>query len=166
MSTSTTDPEFYQAPKYTPEPIPASAPARLLFLRLHHRQHSHRDGDRADRSRHILRVTASSRKRSSSTRPRLLVISPRSTCPPTERESVKKRVEEFRKAVKQGKAVEPLVLTGDDLNVLIDEEPELAQLKGKVYLRIEGDELKGQISLPLEEVQPGARVRHAQGPIS
>ena len=38
---STNDPEFYQAPKFTPEPPPAlPQPARLFLLWLHHRQHS------------------------------------------------------------------------------------------------------------------------------
>ncbi|HKI17629.1 MAG TPA: hypothetical protein VKA15_07100, partial [Isosphaeraceae bacterium] len=77
---------------------------------------------------------------------------PKVEMPAEQRTSLKKRVEEFGKAVQEGKAVEPLVLTGDDLNALIEEEPEFAELKGKVYLKIEKDELKGQVSFPLEKL--------------
>jgi hypothetical protein len=63
------------------------------------------------------------------------------------RQALKDRIEAFRKAVDAGTATEPLVLTSTDLNALLEEEP---KLKGKVYVSIEGDKLKGQISIPLE----------------
>ena len=59
------------------------------------------------------------------------------------------RVEAFRKAVEAGTPTEPLVLTSDDLNALIEENPDL---KGKIYVKVEGDEVKGQVSIPLDKL--------------
>jgi hypothetical protein len=70
--------------------------------------------------------------------------------PAEERQSLKDRVEAFRKAVKEGTTTEPLVLSGDDLNALIDEN---AELKGTVYVKVEGDQVKGQVSFPLDKLQ-------------
>jgi hypothetical protein len=55
----------------------------------------------------------------------------------------------FRTAVEQDRPTEPLVLTSDDLNALIEERPDW---KGKVYVEIEQDKLKGQVSIPLSDL--------------
>jgi hypothetical protein len=147
---ATNDPEFYQAPKYAPE---SQQPPRqrgcffygciiasiLMVLVL------------------ILvglgvyfgyRFFTQLVEQYTATAPREL---PKVAMPADQRTSLQKRVEEFGKAVEDGKTVEPLVLTGDDLNALIEEAPAFAELKGKVYVKIEGDELKGQVSFPLEK---------------
>ena len=78
-----------------------------------------------------------------------------------ERRSVRERVEAFRKAVKEGTATDPLVLSGDDLNALIEENP---TLKDTVYARIEGDKLKAQVSIPLDRFKFGmVRGRYLNG---
>ena len=64
-----------------------------------------------------------------------------------ERKDVRERVDAFRKAIDAGTASDPLVLTSDDLNALIEENP---KLRGRLVTRVEGDKLKGQISFPLE----------------
>ena len=64
-----------------------------------------------------------------------------------DRSAVKDRWDAFRKAVEAGTASEPLVLSSDDLNALIEQNPEL---KGKIYVKVEGDEVKGQVSIPLD----------------
>ena len=69
--------------------------------------------------------------------------------PAEQRQVLKDRVEAFRKAVEAGTPTEPLVLTSDDLNALIEENPDL---KGKIYVKIEGDEVKGQVSIPLDKL--------------
>jgi len=69
-----------------------------------------------------------------------------------ERKSVWERVDAFRKALEEGTAVDPLVLTSDDLNALIEESP---LFKGRVFARVEGDKLKAQISMPLDRVEIG-----------
>jgi hypothetical protein len=86
---------------------------------------------------------------------------PKVEMPAEQRQAVKQRFEAFRKAATEGKATEPLVLTSDDLNALIEENPEL---KGKIYVTIEGDKLKGQISIPLEKIGIGMlRGRYLNG---
>lgn len=60
------------------------------------------------------------------------------------------RIEAFRDAVEAGKPAGPLVLSGDDLNALIQQSP---RLKDRVYLSLDGDRIKAQVSIPLSEVQ-------------
>jgi hypothetical protein len=78
-----------------------------------------------------------------------------------ERRSVRERVEAFHKAVNAGTATEPLVLSGDDLNALIEENP---TFKDTIYTRIEGDKLKAQVSIPLDRFKIGmVRGRYLNG---
>jgi hypothetical protein len=70
--------------------------------------------------------------------------------PAEERQSVKDRFAAFRKAIDDGTPVEPLVLTSDDLNALIEDQP---NLKGRIFVRIEGDKLRGQVSIPLDSMK-------------
>ena len=62
------------------------------------------------------------------------------------------------KAVDAGTPTEPLVLTSDDLNALIEENPDF---KGMVYVKIDGDEVKGQVSIPLDKLE----LRHGPRPV-
>ena len=62
-----------------------------------------------------------------------------------------KRVTEFNDRMKAGKPVPPLILSGDEINALIGKDPAWRNLKGKLYVTIEGDRIKGQISVPLDE---------------
>jgi hypothetical protein len=64
--------------------------------------------------------------------------------------SLQERVKAFAKALDSGATPEPLVLTEQELNVLIASVPELSGLKDKVYLSLGGDQIKGQVSLPLD----------------
>src|SRR6185436_10902493 len=47
---------------------------------------------------------------------------------------VQQRIDNFRQAVRQGKTAEPLKLTADEINALIATDPDLAVLKGKLYV--------------------------------
>ena len=69
-----------------------------------------------------------------------------------ERKSVRERVDAFRKALEEGTAADPLVLTSDNLNALIEENPDF---RGTVFARVEGDKLKAQISIPLDKLKIG-----------
>lgn len=60
------------------------------------------------------------------------------------------RMTAFRDAVEAGEDVEPLVLTSDDLNALIQESP---RLKDRIYLTLEGDKIKAKVSFPLAEIK-------------
>jgi hypothetical protein len=146
---STNDPEFYQAPKFTPEQyqapprqrgcffygcIIASVLALLMAILIG-----------------ILafvgyRALSGLVNEYTATAPEQL---PKVEMAAEQRQALKDRVEAFRKAVNEGKATEPLVLTGDDLNVLIEDN---AELKGTIFVKIEGDELKGRVSIPLDKL--------------
>ncbi len=158
---STNDPEFYQAPKFTPEPPQALPKQRGCFFygciiatilallmaivlgvgalfRVSPTQpvggpvHLHHAA-RASQGRHAAGAAP----------------------------ALKDRIEAFRNAVDAGTPTEPLVLSSDDLNALIDEDDDL---KGKIHVRIEGDEVKGQVSIPLERLGPGMmRGRYLNG---
>jgi hypothetical protein len=69
--------------------------------------------------------------------------------PEETRKTLRERVETFRKAVNEGTPTEALVLTSDDLNALLEDQPEL---KGKIYVKVDGDEVKGQVSIPLDQI--------------
>ena len=71
---------------------------------------------------------------------------PRVEVAPEARLAIKEKVEDFEKPA----AAEPdqnLVLTADEINALIDENPDL---KGQIYVTIQGDRVKGKLSLSLE----------------
>jgi hypothetical protein len=63
-----------------------------------------------------------------------------------EQEAVVDRFKSFRQRIKDQTATEPLVLTGEDLNALVQEVPEL---KGRVFFTVEEGKIKGQVSIPL-----------------
>jgi hypothetical protein len=145
---STNDPEFYQAPKFTPEPpqelpkqrgcffygcIIASILAVLLALLL------------AVAAFFAWRAFNQMIDQYTSTTPLEL---PKVEVPAEKRQALKDHIEEFRKAVEAGNPTEPLVLTADDVNALIDENEEL---KGKVFVKIEGEDVKGKVSIPLDK---------------
>jgi hypothetical protein len=81
--------------------------------------------------------------------------------PDDKRQTLQDRVKAFREAVDAGTAIEPLVLSGDDLNALIDDN---AEAKGMIYVTIEKDELKGRISIPLDKLGlPMVKGRYLNG---
>ena len=158
---STNDPEFYQAPKFTPDPLQpvpkqrgcffygciiASILAVLFAILL------------AVIGFLGYRLFNQLIDQYTSTTPQTL---PKVEMPAEQVTTLKDRVEAFRKAVEAGTPTEPLVLTSDDLNALIEDNPEL---KGVIYVKVEKDEVKGQISLPLDKLNFGmVRGRYLNG---
>jgi hypothetical protein len=67
-------------------------------------------------------------------------------------ERVRERFEAFRQAVRDQRAVKPLALTADDINALIATGTGQLPLKGRFYVRVEGNQLRSEISLPLEDI--------------
>ena len=144
---ATHDPEFYESPKFSPEPdelrprqrgcffygcVIASVLIVLLILALAvgslpglSRHQPNRRGIHGDGPARIAQ-TANLRRRA---KERGRIASRRSS-----------------EAVKEGTATEPLILTGEDLNALVEDTPEL---KGRVYFTIEEGKIKGQVSIPL-----------------
>ncbi|PYL00777.1 MAG: hypothetical protein DME19_03955 [Verrucomicrobia bacterium] len=70
----------------------------------------------------------------------------------TDYSQLDKRVTAFTDALNAQKAASPLLLTGDEINALIANNSGWKQLKGKLYVTIEGDEIKGQVSLPMDDL--------------
>lgn len=64
--------------------------------------------------------------------------------------AVRERFRNFAEGIRSRRAVEPLVLSEKDLNLLIRTVPELAQFKDHLYVSIEGRKLRGTMSLPLD----------------
>ncbi|HAO68126.1 MAG TPA: hypothetical protein DCR17_15760 [Verrucomicrobiales bacterium] len=65
---------------------------------------------------------------------------------------LKQRVERFKKAIQTNEASPPLELTAEEINALIFHDTQLEKLKGRAYLKIEGNALQGQVSIPLDEL--------------
>jgi len=71
---------------------------------------------------------------------------------PAEIKKLHERLDAFDKALKEHRPTEPLVLTADEINAWIATSPGGQSATGKVYVTIEGDQLKGQVSLPMAEL--------------
>jgi hypothetical protein len=81
-----------------------------------------------------------------------------------EMEKVQQRFDGFLDSVRVGRQTQSLVLTGDELNALLATEPGVRGLKGKLYVSIEGDRLKAQLSLRMSDVGlPFFRGRYLNG---
>jgi hypothetical protein len=63
------------------------------------------------------------------------------------------RIAAFNTAINAHTNVPPLMLTGPELNALINDSSALKDVNGKVYLTLDGNKIKGEISLPLDKVQ-------------
>jgi hypothetical protein len=146
---ATHDPEFYESPKFSPEPdelrprqrgcffygcVIASVLTVLLIIAL------------ALGAFVFYRFLSRTVEQYTSTTPREL---PRVQITEDQRKEVVDRFKAFREGVKDGTASEPLILTGDDLNALVEDTPEL---KGKVFFSVEGEKIKGQVSIPLSKI--------------
>ena len=62
------------------------------------------------------------------------------------------RVDTFRDDVKDGDPTKPLALSADELNALIETDPDFAALKNHLFVTIKGSELGAQISIPAEDI--------------
>ena len=79
-----------------------------------------------------------------------------------ETEAVQKRFDDFKTAIERDETPDDLVLTSDDINRLISQNKEL---KGKVHVTIENDEISAKASFPVDFL-PGAKGRYFNGRIS
>lgn len=70
-------------------------------------------------------------------------------------DKLKQRFDAFQQAVREHRPENPLELTADDINALIASGSDQQALKGKFYVSLEGNQLKGQLSLPLREAGLG-----------
>lgn len=77
---------------------------------------------------------------------------PVSQMPAGEAARLRQRFEAFQAAVREQRPVAPLSLSSEDLNALIAGGAQPQAMPGKLYVSVEGDQLKGQVSVPLEAV--------------
>jgi hypothetical protein len=80
---------------------------------------------------------------------------------------VQHRVDQFQDALGSGRPTAPLELNSDDLNAIIASRVDFQGLKDKVYLKVEGDKITAQVSLPMEQL--GLRIfkgRYLNGEIT
>jgi hypothetical protein len=83
---------------------------------------------------------------------------------PAQIEQVQRRVDGFREAVRTGKSPTALELTSDEINALIANDPEYQALRGKLYVTLEDDKVKGQVSFPMARLGlPLFRGRYLNG---
>lgn len=66
-----------------------------------------------------------------------------------EYQTLQERVKGFGEAMDQGKPTEPLTLTERELNALIAKSKNAEEFADKVHVSLEGDQVKGQVSIPL-----------------
>lgn len=146
------DPEFYQAPKFSAEYdaapprqrgcffygcVIASVLTVLLLIAL------------AVGAFFMLRFFSGMVEQWTSPTPMEL---PKVEVSDEQRQEVRRRVDEFRKGFEAGTAGEPLVLTSDDLNALIEEN---AELRGRIVAKVDGDRLRARVSFPLDKLGLG-----------
>ena len=80
-----------------------------------------------------------------------------------ELEELEARVKIFGEAMDQGTPVEPLVLTERDLNALLVKSGKSGELAYHVHDSLDGDQVKGQISLPLSKLSRLTKDRYLNG---
>ncbi|MEM0925653.1 MAG: hypothetical protein AAGJ83_06420 [Planctomycetota bacterium] len=77
-----------------------------------------------------------------------------------ELEALRTRMKDFREKVDAGEVPEEdLVLTADDINAMISDNDDF---KGKVFVKIENDQVSGEVSFPLDFL-PVAKGRYFNG---
>ena len=83
-----------------------------------------------------------------------------------ELQEINSRLAEFKTALEKGRGIPPLILSGKDLNMLISSHPDWKELKDKIYVRIEGDQIKGDVSEPLDKISSMIKGRYFNGSAS
>jgi len=70
---------------------------------------------------------------------------------PIEAQAAVARFDRFRESIRHGQAGEPLALTGDEINALLFNHPDLQALAGRAAVRIEDEQLHATVSLGLDD---------------
>ncbi len=76
--------------------------------------------------------------------------------------AIEKRFEDFRTQFDAGDAPQELVITAEEINTLISNDPDL---KGHVYVKIENGNIRADVSFPLGDL-PGAKGRYFNGSVT
>jgi hypothetical protein len=65
--------------------------------------------------------------------------------------------------LRDGRATEPLALTSDEINALLNRSKAMEDWKGRIHVWMEGEELRGQVSLPLDPIAEGPILNRLEG---
>lgn len=83
---------------------------------------------------------------------------------PAEIAQVQNRVELFRDALRGARTPPPLELSGEEIDALLQHDPDFKALSGKLFVRIEGAKVTGLLSVPMRELGlPLFRGRYLNG---
>ena len=69
-----------------------------------------------------------------------------------EKTSTLNRIDTWMQSFESGEEPGPLELSQQDINVMIQNNPELSDFKDRLYVTIEDSEIKGQLSFPLDDI--------------
>jgi hypothetical protein len=85
----------------------------------------------------------------------------RAELPAPRMEEIQKRVDAFKAALDNPTNSFELVLTAEEFNALVASSPDMAAVKDRVYIRIEDDRVKADLSLPCDDLAhfPFGRLR-------
>jgi|SRR5437867_6487188 len=78
-------------------------------------------------------------------------------------EVLDQRLTAFQEALDARKQTPPLVLTSSEINAFMAKSPAMSFWKDKLYVTIDGNEVKGQISLPLDELGEALHLSKLKG---
>ena len=91
---------------------------------------------------------------------------PKSELSSEQMKNLKARTDAFSKAVSAHSNTPPLVLTSQELNALIANNSNSTATSNMIYVSLEGDAIKGQVSFPLdglEQAMPTLKMFHLKG---
>ena len=76
------------------------------------------------------------------------------TLPPAQMSVLRDRVAVFGQALQNQSTPQELILTAEEINALIGSDPSYKAFKGLFLVQIPGDQIKGKLSLPLQDIGP------------
>jgi hypothetical protein len=84
---------------------------------------------------------------------------------PDDLKKLNARVDAFTTAINAHSNTVPLVLTGPDINALLAENPQIKPFKDSFFIALDGDKIKAQLSLPLDQLadQPMFKMFNVKG---
>src|SRR5438045_2801394 len=72
----------------------------------------------------------------------------------SELKSLQERLTSFSESLAGRQGARELVLSADDINAIIQSDRQYIGLKDKLFVMIEGDQIKGKLSMPLDDFGP------------
>jgi len=88
---------------------------------------------------------------------------PITAMPDPEYAALEQRFQTFSSELRDGQAVAPLVLSSEEVNALLNRNQAMEEWKGRLQVRMEDNEVRGQVSLPLDPIAQGPILNRLQG---